>query len=110
MIGIMQWFKKGSKMKRWFFLILVGVVLISFGMINLLKDETHSFSDLPLIIISFILGFISVVVGIVYIQKRTLEIFVQETDARDEAKEGHVKSLIFNKKVYDEGPNIVVID
>ena len=109
MIGIMQWFKKGSKMKRWFFLILVGVVLISFGMINLLKDERHALSDLPLIIISFILGFVSVVIGIVYIQKRTLEIFVQETDARDEAKEGNVKSLIFNKKVYDEGPNIVVI-
>lgn len=109
MIGIMQWFKKGSKMKRWFFLILVGVVLISFGMINLLKDERHALSDLPLIIISFILGFVSVVVGIIYIQKRTLEIFVQETDSRDEAKDGNVKSLIFNKKVYDEGPNIVVI-
>ena len=41
--------------------------------------------------------------------KRTLELFVQETDARDEAKDGNVKSLIFNKKVYNEGPNIVVI-
>ena len=42
-------------------------------------------------------------------QKITLELLVQETDTRDEAKGGQVKSLIFNKKVYDEGPNIVVI-
>ena len=42
-------------------------------------------------------------------QRRTLELLVQETDTRSEAKTGNVKSLIFNKKVYDEGPNIVVI-
>ena len=109
MKGFFKWFNRGSKMKRWLLLIIIGILLASFGMVNLLKDERHSLSDLPVIILSFVAGFTFVVVGIVFIQKRTLELFVQETDARDEAKDGQVKSLIFNKKVYDEGPNIVVI-
>ena len=109
MKGFFGWFKNEAKMKRWLLLILVGILLASFGMVNLLKDEQHALSDIPLILITFILGFTFVIVGIVYIQKRTLEMFVQETDAREEAQTGNVKSLIFNKKVYDEGPNVVVI-
>ena len=99
MKGFFGWFKNEAKMKRWLLLILVGILLASFGMVNLLKDEQHALSDIPLILITFILGFTFVIVGIVYIQKRTLEMFVQETDAREEAQTGNVKSLIFNKKV-----------
>ena len=109
MKGFFGWFKNEAKMKRWLLLILIGIVLTSFGMVNLLKDEQHALSDIPLILVTFILGFTFVIIGIVYIQKRTLEMFVQETDAREEAQTGNVKSLIFNKKVYNEGPNIVVI-
>ena len=109
MKGFFRWFKNSAKMKRWYIVILAGIAFALYGMVNLLKDEQHELNDLPLIIISFVLGFTFVIVGIVFIQKRTLEMFVRETDSRDEAKEGNVKSLIFNKKVYDEGPNIVVI-
>lgn len=109
MKGFFSWFKNSAKMKRWYLLLLLGMALAIFAMVTLLKDESHRFADLPLIIISFVIGFSFVIMGIVFIQKRTLEMFVQETDAREEAKDGNVKSLIFNKKVYDEGPNIVVI-
>lgn len=37
-------------------------------------------------------------------QRQTLEIMVKQTDKRDD-----VKSLIYNKKVYSQGPKIVVI-
>ena len=109
MKGFFKWFGRESKMKRWLLLILIGIILASYGMMNLLVGKELSFGDVAKIIITFVIGFTLVIVGIVFIQKRTLELFVQETDSRDEAKEGNVKSLIFNKKVYNEGPNIVII-
>ena len=109
MKGFFRWFKNSAKMKRWYILVLIGIALALFGMVKLLKDEQHALEELPLIIVSFVVGFTFVIMAIVFIQKRTLEMFVRETDSRDEAKDGNVKSLIFNKKIYDEGPNIVVI-
>lgn len=109
MKGFFKWFDNESKMKRWIALILIGIVLASYGMMNLLIGKELNFGDVAKIILSFVIGFTLVIVGIVFMQKRTLELFVKETDAREEAKDGNVKSLIFNKKVYDEGPNIVVI-
>lgn len=109
MKGFLKWFRAEAKMKRWILLILVGIVLACYGMSKLLTGENLVFFDLAKIIASFVVGFTLVVIGIVFTQKRTLELLVQETDTRDEAKDGKVKSLIFNKKVYDEGPNIVVI-
>jgi uncharacterized cofD-like protein len=109
MKGFFKWFKKGAKMKRWLLLILVGVLLASYGMLNLLIGNELNFKDIAKIVITFIVGFTFIILGIIYIQKRTLELFVRETDNRNITKEGDVKSLIFNKKVYDEGPNIVVI-
>lgn len=109
MKGFFKWFKKESKMKRWMLLILIGIVLTCYAMTILLTGKQLEFLDLAKIILSFVIGFTLVIVGNIFMQRRTLELLVQETDTRDEAKSGNVKSLIFNKKVYDEGPNIVVI-
>ena len=50
-----------------------------------------------------------VIVGLVFIQKRTLEVLI-EADAVNKTKDDlDIRSLIFNKNVYDKGPNIVVI-
>ncbi len=109
MKGFLKWFSNGSKMKRWLVVILIGILLASYGMVNILIGKTLNFGEVAKIILCFVIGFTFVVVGIIFMQKRTLELFVQETDSREEAKDGNVKSLIFNKKVYDKGPNIVVI-
>lgn len=109
MKGFFKWFKRESKMKRWMLLIIIGIILACYGMVILLTGEQLGFIDLAKIIISFVIGFTLVIIGNIFMQRRTLELLVQETDTRDEAKTGNVKSLIFNKKVYDEGPNIVVI-
>lgn len=109
MKGFFSWFKSEAKMKRWILLILIGVILSCYGMSNLLVSKELGFSSLAQIILSFVIGFTFIVIGLIFTQKRTLEIMVQETDVREEAKNGNVKSLIFNKKVYDEGPNIVII-
>lgn len=109
MKGFFKWFGNQSKMKRWILLILLGIILASYGMVNLLIGKELNFIQLAKIVISFVVGFTIVIIAIIFMQKRTLELFVQDTDSRGEAKDGNVKSLIFNKKVYDEGPNIVVI-
>ncbi len=58
-----------------------------------------------------IAGFMLVIVGIIYSQKRVLELLVEDTDDRlsENKKDINVNSLIFNKTVYKEGPKIVVI-
>lgn len=109
MKGFLKWFKNESKMKRWMLLIIIGIILACYAMTILLTGRELGFNDLAKIIVSFVIGFTLVIVGNIFMQRRTLELLVQETDTRDEAKTGNVKSLIFNKKVYDEGPNIVVI-
>lgn len=109
MKGFFKWFSNESKMKRWILLILVGIILACYGMVNLIIGKELNFGDVFKIIISFVIGFTFVIIGIIFMQRRTLELFVQSTDTREEAKDGNVKSLIFNRKVYDEGPNIVVI-
>ena len=109
MKGFFKWFKRESKMKRWMLLIIIGILLASYGMMLLLKGGEKQFIDFAKMVASFVFGFVFVITGNIFMQRRTLELLVQETDTRDEAKTGNVKSLIFNKKVYDEGPNIVVI-
>lgn len=106
MNGFFEWFKSSTKMKRWIFLILVGVVFLVFSISNILVIKELDFNTVGKIVISFIIGFISIVIGIVYIQKRTLELLIENTDTR---KRVDVKSLIFNKKVYNQGPKIVVL-
>lgn len=109
MKGFWKWFKKGAKMKRWMLVIILGILLACYGMVFLLTGKQLVFWDLVKIMISFVIGFTLVILGNIFMQRRTLELLVQETDTREEAKTGNVKSLIFNKKVYEEGPNIVVI-
>ena len=111
MKGIFYWFKDSSKMKRWIMLILVGIVFSSFGMANMIvSEEAISFGQAAKIIAYFVIGFTCVVLGLVFINKRNMELFIEATDYRlDKDEKVNVNSLIFNKKVYNQGPKIVVI-
>lgn len=110
MKGFFQWFKASSKMKRWMFLILVGIILICYALAEILVTKEISIEEVAEIAIIFIIGFISIVLGLIFLNKRTLEIFVEATDERMKNKDKvNINSLIFNKTVYDKGPNIVVI-
>ncbi len=106
----MQWFKSSNKMKRWMFLILIGILLACYGLAEILVMKEISFQEVGKVVVIFVLGFISIVLGLVFLNKRTLEVLIESTDERMENKKNvNVKSLIFNKTVYDQGPNIVVI-
>ena len=110
MKGLLQWFKSSTKMKRWILLILVGIILTCYGLAEILVMKEISFYEVGKIVITFIIGFVSIVLGLVFLNKRTLEVLIESTDDRMENKKNvNVKSLIFDKTVYDQGPNIVVI-
>lgn len=110
MNGFMQWFKSSNKMKRWIFLILMGILLACYGLAKILVMKEISFQEVGKVVVIFVLGFVSIVLGLVFLNKRTLEVLIESTDERmGNKKSVNVKSLIFNKTVYDQGPNIVVI-
>lgn len=110
MNGLMQWFKSSNKMKRWMLLILVGILFACYGLAKILVMKEISFKEVGEVIIVFVIGFVSIILGLIFLNKRTLEVLIESTDERMENKKNvNVKSLIFNKTVYDKGPNIVVI-
>ena len=111
MKGFFSWFKNSTKMKRWFLTILIGIVLVCYGISTILIAEELTFFELGKIAVLFVLGFTLTIIGFIFAQKRTLEVLIEASDLRLEKgnKNVNMKSLIFNKKVYDKGPNIVVI-
>ncbi|MDO5555338.1 MAG: YvcK family protein [Clostridia bacterium] len=102
----LNWFRNNTKIKRWMFLILIGIVLTCFGFSKILTSEKLEIKDLMLIIGTFVAGFTCFVVGIVYIQKRNLELLI-ETNKLDSNKK-ELKQLV-SDNIYKKGPNIVVI-
>lgn len=111
MKGFLKWFKNEARMKRWMAIILIGIILACIGISKILVAKTISFAGVGKVIALFVVGFTMIIIGLVYSQKRVLEILIEDTDYRMDngSKERNVKSLIFNKKVYHEGPNVVVI-
>lgn len=106
MKGFLSWFRSSTKLKRWMLLILVGIGLTCYSISKFILMQEMSFVDMGIIIAAFVVGFVMIILGLVYIQKRTLEILI-EADVKSELVD--IQSLIFNKNVYDKGPNVVVI-
>ena len=110
MKGILHWLKSSSKMKRWILLILIGIVLTCYGISKILVQKEMEFIDAGKVIITFVFGFTFIVLGLILLNKRNMELFIEATDERMRHKKNvNVQSLIFNKTVYDRGPKIVVI-
>lgn len=111
MKSFIEWFKASTKVKRWILLIIFGVVLTCYGIAKILVSEEISFFELGKTITIFVIGFISIVISVVFIQKRSLEIIIEANNTTEIGKKAksNMKSLIFNRKVYEEGPKVVVI-
>ena len=110
MKGIFHWFKSSSRMKRWIFIILVGIMLTCYGIAKILVQKEMQFSEAGKIILIFVIGFIFIVIGLISLNKRNMELFIEVTDDRlKNGKKVNMQSLIFNKTIYDKGPKVVVI-
>ncbi len=112
MTSFFEWFKGGAKIKRWLLLVLVGVMLIAYSMSKILLLSVLNLLDILIMIITGVLGTLIIIYGLIRIQKRSLEIFIEANgvnykNLKDE--QINMKSLIFDKTIYDNGPKIVVI-
>ena len=99
-----SWFRSEYKIKRWLLLAIISASAICWALSTIFVTDTLNFGTIIKIALLFIFGFSGIVVSYISMQKRVLEIMVKKTDKRD-----NVKSLIYNKKVYSQGPKIVVI-
>ena len=110
MKGFIHWFKSSSRMKRWMLLILVGIMLCCYGIAQILVMDDMSIQNAGSIIIIFAIGFVAIVLGLIFLNKRAMEMVIESTDERMKDRNNvNVKSLIFDKTVYDQGPKVVVI-
>ena len=111
MKSFLDWVKASTKVKRWIFLILLGIIAICYAISQILVTEEMEFSELGKVIFIFVAGFVSIALSIVFIQKRSLELIIEANDVDEKSQKAkvNIKSLIFNKKVYEDGPKIVVI-
>ena len=69
MKGFMQWFKSSSKMKRWIFLILIGIMLTCYALAKLLVMKEISFQEAGIVIAIFVVGFVTIVLGLIFLNK-----------------------------------------
>ena len=54
--GFLKWFKSGTKMKRWMFLILIGIALSCYGVSEIIAMNGLSILDLVKVVVLFIIG------------------------------------------------------
>ena len=110
MNGLGHWLKSSSKMKRWIFLILLGIVLTCYGIAKILVQKEMEIADAGKVVVVFVIGFTCIVLGLIFLNKRNMELFIEATDDRMKNKKNvNVKSLIFDRTIYDKGPKIVAI-
>ena len=111
MKNFFKWFKNSTKIKRWIFLILVGIILACFGFSKILVTDKLELKDLIEIVITFVAGFVLLVIGIVFIQRRTLELVIEKNQIQFNNKNGKsgITDLVSDKGIYKKGPKIVVI-
>ena len=58
MKGFMHWFKSSNKMKRWMFLILIGILLACYGLAEIIVMKEISFQEVGKVIAIFVVGFL----------------------------------------------------
>lgn len=111
MNSIKEWLKPGLGLKRWIFLTMCGIASMVYSLSTILVENTPEINKVVWMVIFFVIGFCAVVYSIIQIQKRTLEIFVESSSAHKKLDEKNIdiKSLIYNKDIFDDGAKVVVI-
>ena len=90
-----------KKIKRWILLIVIGMLVTCYEFAKIMSMERLELADTAKIIITFIAGFTCFILGLVFLQRRTLELAANpDIMKKDDNKENEAIS---------KGPNVVVI-
>lgn len=90
--------KTYARIGFWVAMVLIGMVLVCYGIAQVIALDELMISDIIKISITFVAGFVIFVLGIIFMQKRILDAKVYKDE--DEETAGDIK---------DKGPKIVVI-
>ena len=63
-------------------LILIGIIFTCYGIAEILVKDEMSFSRVEKIIVIFAVGFVSIVLGLIFLNKRAMEMVIESTDDR----------------------------
>lgn len=73
----LEWFKDSTKFKRWMVLIVIGLSIMCYTAAKIISLNVIELMTVIISIIEFVVGLGIVIWGILGIQKRTLEIFIE---------------------------------
>lgn len=106
--SIKEWFGSGLKIKRWIFLIIIGVLILSYGIANIISLKTMEINDLIIVGVSFVLGLTLIVISFIMAQRRMLQAIAESNNGLNQ-RNLNIKKLLFDKKMLDRSIKIVVI-
>lgn len=96
----LKWLIPGMGVKRWIFLLMLSVVLISTGSVIMVVEESpNTKAGAGLIII---LGIIGVITGLRKIVKSVVKIFLPQ-------REAELVDIVYQKRYLERGSNVAVI-
>lgn len=108
MNNINEWFSSGLKLKRWFFLMIIGVLLLSMSIAKFMVSEELELTQLVVHMIMFVFGFTAIIVSFVMSQRRILQA-IAEANANPNGRNVNLKKLLFDKRMLDKNIKIVAI-
>lgn len=108
MNNINEWFSSGLKLKRWFFLMIIGILFLSFSIAKFMVSEELEIVQLAICIAMFVVGFTSVIMSFVMSQRRILQA-IAEANAHPNGRNINLKRLLFDKRMLDKNIKIVAI-
>ena len=73
----LEWFKDSTKFKRGMFLIMIGLTIMCYSAAKIISLNVIEPMTVIVAVLEFIAGLGIVIWGILGIQKRTLEIFIE---------------------------------
>lgn len=73
----LEWFKDSTKFKRWMVLIVIGLSIMCYTAAKIISLNVIEPMTVIISVIEFVVGLGIVILGILGIQKRTLEIFIE---------------------------------
>lgn len=99
-LNAFKWLYPGMWIKRWILLTVFGVLMVSMGFVMMLVEQQSRNKMFASIVI--IIGILAVVTGIKRIIKSFVTVFLPE-------REDELVDKIYQKRVLEKGPRIVVI-
>lgn len=108
MSNINEWFSSGLKLKRWFLLMIIGILFLSYSIAKFMISEELEIFQLAVCIALFIVGFTSIITSYIMSQRRILQA-IAEANANPNGRNINLKKLLFDKKMMDKNIKIVAI-